>query len=147
MSSHPELELFNGLHGLLEIELTEPPQQVAPHMLNLKASPTAKIASLRFEVTIDDGGDEPRPLNQAELDSIAFAEPRIRLTGETSDTVAIEAPNGRHFTVRDLIQAIETAELELRAKSEWDGGIDVHHIYFEGLSEEPDGAFFISWGS
>ena len=35
-----------------------------------------------------------------------------------------------------------------RARSDWLGGIDVHHVYFEGLDpDEQPGVWAITWGS
>lgn len=52
-----------------------------------------------------------------------------------------------HFTVRELVHAVEKTELETRGSSEWLGGIDVHHIFFEGISAEADGTWALCWGS
>jgi hypothetical protein len=146
MSVPPELEFFNRLQGTLDIELTEPAHQAAPHLLNLQASPSAKIVSLRFDASVLEG-DDVRPLTDAELSSVAFPEARIALRGDTGDVVTHEAPNGRHFTVRDLIQAVERTELETRGSSKWLGGIDVHHVFFEGILPEGDGTWATCWGS
>ncbi len=145
-ATRPELAFFNALSGILRIELTEPAQQAAPHLLNLVAPPAARIAALRFDAKVFEGG-EGRPLTEGELASIAFASPQIRLRGDTGEEVAHEAPNGQHFTVRDLIRAVELTELRTRDRSEWLGGVDVHHIFFEGLHLEADGTWAIGWGS
>jgi hypothetical protein len=31
--------------------------------------------------------------------------------------------------------------------SEWFGGVDVHHVFFEGLHEDVDGVWVANWGS
>lgn len=142
----PELEVFNRLRGDLEIELTEPTQQTAPHLLNRKAPPAASIKSVRLRMSVFEGTNR-RPLTDSELASIAFDRPQIRLRGESGDEMAHEAPNGRYFTVRDLIAAVERTERETRADAEWLGGIDVHHTYFEGLEPADDGSWSICWGS
>jgi hypothetical protein len=146
MLDRPELAFFNKLSGILHIELTEPAQPYAPHVLNLQASPDARITSLRFDAQVFERG-ELRPLTEDELASIAFAAPQIRLRGDTGEEVAHDAPNGEHFTVRDLIRAVELTELRTRGSSEWLGGVDVHHIFFEGISLEQDGTWAICWGS
>lgn len=142
----PELAFFNKLSGVLHIELTEPAQPYAPHMLNLQASPDARITSLRFEANVFEGG-ELRPLTEDELASVAIVSPQLQLRGDTGEAVPHEAPNGEHFTVRDLIRAVELTELRTRDRSEWLGGVDVHHIYFEGIHLEADGTWSIGWGS
>ncbi|MGA9520488.1 MAG: hypothetical protein WBV82_03435 [Myxococcaceae bacterium] len=74
-------------------------------------------------------------------------EPLIRLRGEAGDPVEHRAPNGKHFTVRELVKAVEETERQSRSRSNWLGGIDVHHVYFEGIHPENDGTWSIAWGS
>ena len=57
------------------------------------------------------------------------------------------APNGNSFTIQDMIIAIEVTERKSRGSSEWLGGIDVHHIYFEGIHQNENGDWEIPWGS
>ncbi len=52
-----------------------------------------------------------------------------------------------HFTVRELLQAVEDTERQTRGKSDWFDGVDIHHVYFEGLHEEEPGIHTIYWGS
>ena len=146
MTARPELEFFNGLSGRLVIELSEPPLQVAPGLLNVKAAPTARITGLRLEVAVIEG-ERDRDVTQEELASVAFAAPRLALRGDTGEVVAHDAPNGSHFTVLDLIRAIEETERQTRGGSDWLGGVDIQHVYFEGLFEEEDGTWSIGWGS
>jgi hypothetical protein len=143
------LELFNGLSGRLKIELSEPPEQVSPKLLNLKASATAQVLSVKLELEVfDEDDDDGRPLTDAEWSHVVFTAPSIRLVGEgANEVVEHRAPDGKCFTVRDLAAAIEATERKTRASSEWLGGVDVHHIYFEGLEEDDDGAWAICWGS
>ena len=53
------------------------------------------------------------------------------------------------FTMAEVIDKIETFERFDRVdpKMEWFGGIDCHHIYFEGLHLIGDDAYCIYWGS
>ena len=144
------LETFNHLSGSLAIELTEPAVRVAPHMLNVAAPPTAKIKSVSLELHVydEDAEDEFRPLTEAEWSLVVLEEPHIRMADVDTPEVVIEhdAPNGKSFTVRDLKAAIEKTERESREKGEWLGGIDVHHVFFEGIELE-DGVWLICWGS
>lgn len=147
MRDRPELAFFNELSGILHIELTEPAQPAAPHLLNLVAAPEARIESLRFDVEVFEDG-ELRPLTEDELASVAFAAPQIELFNvDAGERVLHEAPNGQRFTVRDLICAVELTERRTRDSSEWLGGVDVHHIFFEGIALEEDGTWAICWGS
>lgn len=145
--SHPELEFFNSLSGKLEIELTVPAEPVA-NLLNLRASPEARVArvELRAEIFNPDTEDF-RPLTAEELETVAFRGSSIRLRSEGGEVVAHDAPNGSFFTVRDLLRAVEETERRTRDRSEWLGGIDVHHVFFEGIHPDGDDVWEICWGS
>jgi hypothetical protein len=141
------LEFFNRLSGRLEIELTEAPERIYPNLENLKAPPSAAIESLRLELGMYEG-EQFRPLRADELAVIVLRAPEIVLRGEGGTPVRIEATNGDYFAVGDLIAAVEETERQTRAKSEWFGGIDVHHVFFEGIHEsENPGVWEIHWGS
>jgi hypothetical protein len=143
-----EADFFNTFRGTLEIELTIPPQQVAPNLLNQQADPAAKIASVKLIPEVyDTAKNEFRPLTGAELKAVAFRGPEIRLRGESDRVVTHKAPNGEFFSVEELFLAIEETERQTRGESEWLGGIDVHHIFFEGIHPDNDGVWFIGWGS
>lgn len=151
------LAFFNGLVGRLDIRLSEPARQRAPGILNLVAPPSARVegVSLSLQVMEDDDGetpldmmDDPRELTEAEWARVVLRVPVIRLRGENGDAVVEHrAPDGAAFTVRDLAAAIAETERQTRGGTSWDGGIDVHHIYFEGIELEEDGVWFVSWGS
>ena len=102
-----ELEFFNNLSGRLAIELTEPAQPMAG-LSNLQASPDAKMikATLSAEVFLEDEGTF-RSLSSEELKSIAYPEKEIKLRAESGDVVTHAAPNGAHFTVAELLKAVE----------------------------------------
>ena len=52
------------------------------------------------------------------------------------------------FTVSEVVKAVEKFERVDRPKSKWFGGIDCHHVFFEGLRPNAEkNAFCISWGS
>jgi hypothetical protein len=142
-----DLDFFNSLAGYLDIELSVPAQQVSPQILNLQASPEAKMVGLNFTAQVYDAAKgECRALTPEELDSVAFrgSEIRFRSGGRT---VTHYAQNGTFFTVRQLLLAVEETERQTRSEMEWLGGVDVHHIIFEGIHEDSDGAWFIWWGS
>lgn len=164
--SEPELEFFNRLSADLDIKLTTRVKAIAG-TLNLRASPKAKVASLRLRSEVmeyvndeDDEEDEDcestwgdddnvtfRDLTPEELDRVVIRGKRIRLRGLSGDVVSHDAPNGEFFTVRELLQAVEETERQTRDRSKWFGGIDVHHCYFEGMRLDKDGSWHIRWGS
>lgn len=149
MSRHPELDFFNSLSGSLEIVLTRPLKRIGK-LLNEAAPPSAKIRSLRLRLGVPvEGSMDTRRLTRAELASIAFRGARIRLRSGVSEGPALvmPAPNGEWFTVADLIGTIEEVERRSRGASEWFGGIDVHHVYFEGIHPDGRARWATEWGS
>jgi hypothetical protein len=147
MMSHPELKFFNSLSGTLEIELDVPAEPIG-NLSNLRAEPDARIVRLELRAEVfNPKTEEFRPLTPAELDSVAFRGGSIRLRSEDGEAVSHAAPNGSYFTVRELLRAVEETERQSRAGSEWFGGVDVHHVYFEGIHPDEDDVWEIYWGS
>ncbi len=147
-SVQSNFEFFNNLTGKLEIELTEPAEHYG-NMANLAAKPSAKLVDVRFhpEVFDEDEQQKFRDLTEAEWQLEIFRESSIRLRGLSEDVVEHKAPNGRSFTVKEMFTAIEETERRTRGNSEWLGGIDVHHRFFEGIYQDENGDWEISWGS
>lgn len=69
--------------------------------------------------------------------------------GRIVDSTRCEYNNDKdHFTVKEVVQRIVDFERTDRPKSKWFGGIDCHHVYFEGLCPNSKrDAFCIRWGS
>jgi hypothetical protein len=151
------LAFFNSLSGRLDIRLSEPAQPRARGSLNLVAPPSARVEAVSLSLQViedlDDDApldlmDEPRELTEAEWSRVVLRLPAIRMRGENGDAVIEHpAPDGAVFTVRDLAAAIAETELRTRGGTDWLGGIDVHHIYFEGIELEEDGVWAAVWGS
>ena len=141
-------DFLNALSGTLRIELSEPPQAISPNLVNQKASPEAQIESVTLEPSVYLREQrEFRELTDEELARPALRAARIRLRGEGGGIVEHEAPDGEQFTVADLIAAVEETERQTRGDSEWFDGVDVHHVFFEGLHQEDDDLWRIDWGS
>ncbi|MEJ2125155.1 MAG: hypothetical protein P8Y67_13915 [Alphaproteobacteria bacterium] len=144
--SHPELEFFNKLSGRLEIELTVPTERIG-NLSNVRTTPEAEIKSLRLVATVFNRNlGTFRELTLDELQSVAFLASQIALQGESGGVIMHEAPNGQCFTVQDLLNAVAETERQTRGKSTWFDGVDVHHIFFEGI-HQGDGVWEIHWGS
>jgi hypothetical protein len=144
------LVFFNELCGHLAITLSEPPLPVAGTVRNVKASPTATIRdiTLTLEIFEDEEADKPRALTDEEWSRVVLRTPSIRMRGQDAKKVVEHvAPNGGSFTVRDLARAVLETERQSRASTDWLGGIDVHHVFFQGMSLDDEGVWCISWGS
>jgi hypothetical protein len=140
------MTLIEGLGGRLYIELSEPTVPISPVLVNERATPGAQIESLRLESYVFED-DDFRPLTEEEYGRVALRESTIQLRGEAGEPVTHRAPNGEYFTVLDVLRAVEETERVTRAKSDWLGGVDVHHVYFEGVHRQDDGTWLIHWGS
>ncbi|MFE3752893.1 hypothetical protein ACFXO9_01160 [Nocardia tengchongensis] len=139
------LEFFNGLSGALSIELSEPTVDIAANLSNKRANSTAEIKALSFTPQVFQDNSF-RDLTADELDRVVLESTVLNLQGE-GEPVAHRAPNDKWFTVRDLVAAIAETERRTRPQSQWFGGIDVHHVFFEGLDQQEDGTWRIFWGS
>ncbi|MFB8003675.1 hypothetical protein [Nocardia sp. NPDC056000] len=141
------LEFFNGLSGTLRITLTEPPEPISPTLSNQRATATAEIADMTLAVQVwhEDNADFRDPTAD-ELQQVALTTPELTLRG-LGDPVTHRAPNGQWFTVADLLDAIVQTERATRHHTSWFDGIDVHHIFFEGIGFGSDGVGEIYWGS
>lgn len=148
VSPRPELEFFNSLSGKLEIELDVPAKPLA-NLSNLRASPDARVVRLELRAEVfNPDTDQFRPLTPDELDAVAFRGGSIRLRSEDGgEVVSHDAANGSFFTVRELLRAVEETERRTRSQSEWLGGIDVHHVFFEGIELGDGDVWEICWGS
>ena len=147
MSKHPELQFFNSLSGTLVIQLDVPAEPIG-RLLNLRASPDARLIRLELRAEVfNRDTKEFRPLTPQELDGIAFRGTCIRLQSEDGEPVSHDAPNGAFFSVRELLSAVEETERQSRDQSEWLGGVDVHHVFFEGIHSDEGDVWEIDWGS
>jgi hypothetical protein len=142
------LAFFNGLSGRLHIELTEPAERATPRLENLIAPPHARTLSVRFKMTRFLDG-EFQELTDDEWQRVVIHAPRIAMCSwMAKDTPVVhEARDGKAFTVRDLAACIAETERQGRDHSKWFGRVDVHHVFFEGISLEDEGIWVISWGS
>jgi hypothetical protein len=141
------LEFFSSLSGQLRIELSTPAKPVSDRVMNLKASPDATIETIELAMEVWLPEQETyRALTDAEWSKVVVVEPSIKMRGKGDKVVEHRAPDGTRFTVRDLTAAVCETERQGRGDSRWMGGVDVHHVFFEGIELE-DGIWRTHWGS
>jgi hypothetical protein len=144
---HPELAFFINLSGKLRIDMLVGGEPV-PYMQNIKVPPEAQIVNVRLEDCVYERDTRKhRRLTLEEYSKVAFRGESIRLKSKSGEVVSHQALNGSFFTVYELLCAVEETERRTRAKSEWLGGIDAYHIYFEGIEPGDDDVWEICWGS
>ena len=161
---------FNTISTTLSIITTKDPVSKGP-LLNRFESNDSKIESLEFKSIdfYDNETSEFNKLTEENLADVAFADKKITLESKRyisdftntaiwqgdfsnvemaeSTTMEFTAKNGDYFTFQELLDNILTFEKEDRPKTQWFGGIDCHHVYFEGLHLQKNGSYYLSWGS
>ena len=93
----------------------------------------------------------PVQLNSVACDGTNPLPATIHLSSRgLSNTKEVEykAANDKWFTVRELINVIGKYSLYETA-AQWFGGIDAHHVFFEGFTDSgsSNGRYCIGWGS
>jgi hypothetical protein len=147
-ADHPELAFFINLSGTLRIDLVVPDEPGPYYENDLKVRSDARIVNVRLEDCVyEDGTRKHRRLTLEEYSRVAFRGESIRLKSQSGEVVSHRALNGSYFTVYELLCAVEETERRTRANSEWLGGIDIRHIYFEGLEQGDDDVWETRWGS
>ncbi|KAJ3038263.1 hypothetical protein HDV00_000860 [Rhizophlyctis rosea] len=91
-----------------------------------------------------------RSMTTEEWQSTAYAAPFIvfgTMDGDHDETMRLEAEDAKGFSVRELVQCVERWEQVDRVRSEWFGGVDCHHVFFEGVEVDEEGIARVCWGS
>jgi len=90
-----------------------------------------------------------RPLYDEEWKSVAYHAPHITLVSDKCPAKTFKAPNGRNFSVMELLRVVEEWEQLDRCRAGWYGVVDLSGTWFEGLHEreDEDGVWEIHWGS
>ena len=154
-------DILDVLSFTLHIETDKEPKQF-PGMLNQYCEKDTKIVKITVPYVFkygkdydlfaddlkerDEFSDDLVELSDKELDVCAYKSKSVRLgCGEYF------APDNKdYFSIKDLLEAICKNEEIDRAREEnfWFGGIDCHHIFFEGMSLDCCGNYYhVSWGS
>jgi hypothetical protein len=143
----PGLKFFNSISGKLDIELSVPAKPKKKLPGNLVVAPESKVKSITLEGEIYVEEENAfRKLTIKENYTVVVESNELTFKGENGGLIKNVAPNGKHFTVKDILKAIEFTELKTRGSTEWFGGIDVHHVYLEGIACE-NNIWTIFWGS
>jgi hypothetical protein len=152
-----EKKLLDGWSGTLCIEFNQKAarKKMSANLYNEMVDPKATIKSVSLDLQIYEPENDEEPFREAtqeEWDEVVFEQPSIRIIGLADEAIEHQAANGKNFSARELIRAIEETERQTRGQTEWFGGIDCHHIFFEGLSfvevdEQGIETWRVYWGS
>lgn len=140
----------NDFGFTLSIDLDIPPAQTSEFLLNLQADPTATLLDIKacHIAHWNDELQEHIDYSEEQLNTlVVYDKKTIEFMDELSDArKSYDFPTNR-VTVRQLVDAIVDFEKISRPKYKWSGGIDCHHIFYEGIYLTEDGAYSIHWGS
>ena len=128
--------------------------QIAPNLLNTRALPDAQVTSITWAQNphkfVDDDLVE---MTTEDLESVGLNLPTIQLgtdvfkSKDEPKEMTFHAKNGIHFTVAEVFDCVLETENVFRLKSKWFGGVDQHHVFFEGLIHKGGNVFQSRWGS
>jgi hypothetical protein len=124
-------------------------------LYNRVSAPDAQLQSVSYVAVFppmdwesEEPVDEDREASEDELMSLAYARPSITFSSsQLRKTYQAPSGGGQYFTVRDLLDIVCKFEAEDRLLGEWFGGIDVHHVFYEGTQQNSDGSWQLCWGS
>lgn len=145
--AHSKYEL-SDLSFSLDIKTSMPSEPIG-NMLNEMVPSDASILAISIPTPSVMDGSEYRNMTETELHEILFTTPSIRITTATPSvkTFTADAPNGKWFSVADTLGAIADVETKVRPLMTWFGGVDCHHVYFEGEGDREKGDILLHWGS
>ena len=141
---------------ILGVDTDQPPVQHFP-LLNRFEDPNSKVVDIYCnEITYYDKElNEQVPFTQEELNVPAFIGSEISLSNVWLDRKGKKVAESHmsfcnqkgHFTIQEMVDMVVEFEKVDRPKTCWFGGIDAHHVYFEGLCKQKDGSYSVCWGS
>jgi hypothetical protein len=115
---------------------------------------TPQMSAIPVRVSLDRVNvfpeDEPdRDPFPEEWNSVAYHAPQITFTSDKCPAKTFCAPNGRNFTVKELLACLlmwEQLDRQWVLWRRW-SWVDCSHVYFEGIHEAGDGMWCVYWGS
>ena len=144
MSEQPK-NLLNKYSTRLYIDVdTYQNNNIANNFVDPKS--TIKNIELSDIEVFDVDDDTFRYATDEELNEIVYPFNEITIsTHNFNKTFTSKSEDG--FTTKELFYNIIEHEKESRPLTDWFGGIDAHHIFFEGLDKRLDGSYSVFWGS
>lgn len=155
-SKGPMRFLNHNILFSLYVDTDKPSKQIG-NLLNRFEDEDAVVTSIgRSAIERWDEVDEDVvPMSHEELDAPAFIGSNLNVSsmwinkkGKKIDEtrMSFSASKG-YFTVKEIADLVVKFEEKDRPKSKWFGGVDAHHVFFEGLEKNEDDSYRIRWGS
>ena len=144
------MDKINEYSAILQMDIKT--FQWNEQFLNKFVKPETELKSVSIPNIRKFVDDEIVDLTVDELSEVCYEGNEITLVVEKSEfhegfSKTFRSPNG--FTVRQMFDNVEDFEMKARPLSNWFGGIDAHHIFFEGFNkiDGTDNHYTICWGS
>lgn len=157
-SAYGPTEYMNNLNFVLNIATTKTAPQCGM-LLNRFEEPDSKIIHLSVPSVglYNNQSNECEEQTKDDLKRVGFYgsyvilyNERIDEAGNVTNTTKRTYTNKKgYFTVYEMIKNIVKFESVERPKSLWFGGVDCHHVFFEGIHSNSalNGSYCVSWGS
>lgn len=144
--------IFNDLSAQLDIKLEPNPFKIKNKSF-VEVTKNAYIKSIEFE--------DIKLFNKKAKDFEEIPKKRFNEIGYDNKTIKFrfsvrgyglyikeyKMKYKNYFTVKEILDNILDFELYCRQLYKWKDGIDIGHIWFEGLNHVEDNIFDIIWGS
>ena len=135
-TSLPELRVEGSLNCFQHPEATVVGIEASPPVIYPDSDDHEHLLTYNYEVSED------------YLEQTGFNGNAICLKSPSDGSYHVYGSSSHSFSCKELIDVIVDFEQKERPKTNWLGGMDVHHVWFEGLCRVSNScAFFISWGS
>lgn len=141
---------------ILGVETDKPRVQHFP-LLNRFEDPDSKIVDIYSDdiTYYDEALEEQVSYTPEELDVPAFIGSEISFSSVWFDRKGNKVAESHmsfcnhtgYFTIQEMVDMVVEFEKVDRPKTRWFGGIDAHHVFFEGLRKQKDGSYSVCWGS
>merc|ERR1712150_155897 len=144
------MDKFSKYHAILKMDIET--YQLNEQLLNKFVKPDATIKSVSIMDIQKFVEDDLVDLTADELNEVCLEGKEVTFVKEKSqfhEGFSKTFRNENGFTVRQIFDIVEEFEMQARPLNKWFGGIDAHHIYFEGFDkiDGKDNHYRINWGS
>ena len=142
-------EIFQNAGFNINIRLEEDKTYSTGRLLNIFVKPDSQILDITKTNIYKFSEDyDLIDLSEEEVNSLAYNNKSITLVNSATETeLQFHSDNEQYFTVQELVDKIMEFEKIDRPKTDWFGGIDAHHIFYEGLHKKDEHIYSVMWGS
>lgn len=133
----------------LSIELDIPPTPMGGRLVNLAADKKAKLKEIKVDSVSRYCPDQEEHVEftDEQLNTLIIYEGE-KIEFKHNNTRKVYHFSNKKATIKQFVDAIVDFEKIARTSGDWFGGIDCHHIFYEGIDPAGEnGVYHITWGS